>query len=160
MSGDADTGTSEFTATSSRIITNKGDTFYVTNTDAIIILENNTFTNNDSTGNFLRIQKDSWGTSGSNGGNVTLNLKNQNVSGNIVVDSISTLVMSLSNSSYYEGVINSSKEAKSITLKLSKNSKIKLLGDSYVTSLDDEDSSYGNIDFNGYKLYVNGVAIN
>ena len=100
------------------------------------------------------------GESGSNGGNVTLNLKNQNVSGNIVVDSISTLVMSLSNSSYYEGVINSSKEAKSITLKLSKNSKIKLLGDSYVTSLDDEDSSYSNIDFNGYKLYVNGVAIN
>lgn len=100
------------------------------------------------------------GESGSKVGNVTLNLKNQNVSGNIVVDSISTLVMSLSNSSYYEGVINSSKEAKSITLKLSKNSKIKLLGDSYVTSLDDEDSSYSNIDFNGYKLYVNGVAIN
>lgn len=68
--------------------------------------------------------------------------------------------MSLSNSSYYEGVINSSKGAKSITIKLSKNSKIKLLGDSYVTSLDDEYSSYGNIDFNGYKLYVNGVAIN
>ena len=160
MSGDADTGTSEFTAKNSKITTNKGDTFYVTNTDAIITLENNTFTNNDSTGNFLRIQKDSWGTSGSNGGNVTLNLKNQNISGNIAVDSISTLDMSLSNSSYYEGIINSSKEAKSITLKLSKNSKIKLLGDSYVTSLDDEDSSYSNIDFNGYKLYVNGVAIN
>lgn len=160
MSGDADTGTSEFTATNSKITTNKGDTFYVTNTDAIITLENNTFTNNDSTGNFLRIQKDSWGTSGSNGGNVTLNLKNQNISGNIVVDSISKLDMSLSNSSYYEGIINSSKEAKSITLKLSKNSKVKLLGDSYVTSLDDEDSSYSNIDFNGYKLYVNGVAIN
>ncbi len=93
----------------------------------------------------------------SSGSNVTLNLKNQNVSGNIVVDSISTLEMSLSNFSYYEEVINSSKDAKSITLKLSKNSKIKLLG---VTSLDDEDSSYGNIDFNEYKLYVNGVAIN
>lgn len=68
--------------------------------------------------------------------------------------------MSLSNSSYYEGVINSSKEAKSITLKLFKNSKIKLVGESYVTILDDEDSSYGSIDFNEYKLYVNGVAIN
>ena len=68
--------------------------------------------------------------------------------------------MSLSNFSYYEEVINSSKDAKSITLNLSKNSKIKLLGDSYITILDDEDSSYGSIDFNGYKLYVNGVAIN
>lgn len=28
-----------------------------------------------------------------------------------------------------------------------------------VTSLDDEDTTYSNIDFNGYKLYVNGKAI-
>ena len=31
---------------------------------------------------------------------------------------------------------------------------------SSVTSLEDEDTTYGNIDFNGYKLYVNGKAIN
>lgn len=68
--------------------------------------------------------------------------------------------MELTDSSSFEGSINSSNEAKSITLKLSKNSKIKLTGDSYVTSLDDEDTSYKNIDFNGYKLYVNGTAIN
>ena len=39
-------------------------------------------------------------------------------------------------------------------------STITLTGDSYVTSLEDEDSSYSNINFNGYKLYVNGKAIN
>lgn len=39
-------------------------------------------------------------------------------------------------------------------------SKIKLTGDSYVTSLEDADTTYSNIDFNEYKLYVNGVAIN
>ncbi len=160
MSGDADTGTSKFTAKNSKITTNKGDTLYVTNTDAVITLENNTIINNDSTGNFLRIQKDSWGTTGQNGGSVTLTLKNQTATGNIVVDSISTLSMELSDSSIYEGSINSSNEAKSITLKLSKNSKIKLTGDSYVTSLDDEDTSYKNIDFNGYKLYVNGKSVN
>lgn len=160
MSGDADTGTSKSTAKNSTITTNKGDTLYVTNTDAVITLENNTIINNDSTGNFLRIQKDSWGTTGQNGGSVTLTLKNQTVTGNIVVDSISTLSMELSDSSSFEGSINSSNEAKSITLKLSKNSKIKLTGDSYVTSLDDEDTSYKNIDFNGYKLYVNGKSVN
>lgn len=160
MSGDADTGTSKFTAKNSKITTNKGDTLYVTNTDAVITLENNTIINNDSTGNFLRIQKDSWGTAGQNGGSVTLTLKNQIATGNIVVDSISTLSMELSDSSIYEGSINSSNEAKSITLKLSKNSKIKLTGDSYVTSLDDEDTSYKNIDFNGYKLYINGKSVN
>ena len=39
------------------------------------------------------------------------------------------------------------------------SSKIKLTGDSYVTSLEDEDDSYSNIDFNGYTLYVNGNPI-
>ena len=39
-------------------------------------------------------------------------------------------------------------------------SKIKLTGDSYITSLEADDTTYSNIDFNGYKLYVNGVAIN
>lgn len=45
--------------------------------------------------------------------------------------------------------------AESITLKLDKNSKIKLTGDSYVTSFG-FDGDVSNIDLNGYKLYVNG----
>ena len=160
MSGDASEGTANFTAKNSKITTNKGDTFYITNTTAKINLENNTIVNNDSEGNFLRAQKDSWGNDGSNGGNVTLTLKKQKVTGNIVIDSVSTLSMKVKTSSYYEGTINGANTAKSIKLSLSKNSKIKLTGDSYVTSLDNEDSTNSNIDFNGYKLYVNGVAIN
>ena len=160
MSGDADTGVAEFTAKDSKITTNNGDTLYVTNTTATITLENNTIVNNDSEGNFLRVQKDSWGNSGSNGGDVTLVMKNQTAKGNIVVDSISTLDIELSDSSSFEGAINKDNSAKSITLKLDKSSKIKLTSDSYVTSLDNADSSNSNIDFNGYKLYVNGKAIN
>lgn len=149
------------TATSnSKITTNKGDTLYVTNTKATITLENNTIVNNDTTGNFLRVQKDSWGNSGSNGGDVTLNLTKQKVTGNIVIDSISTLSMSLTNSSSYEGTINKDNGAKMISLTLDKTSKLKLTGDSYITSLNNEDSSNSNIDFNGYKLYVNGALIN
>ncbi|MBO6145779.1 MAG: hypothetical protein J6O62_03180 [Bacilli bacterium] len=160
MSGDADNGTAEFTSKNSTIITNKGDTLYVTNTTASITLENNIITNNDNTGNFLRIQKDSWGNSGNNGGVVTLNLTNQNINGNIVVDSISKLTMNMSNNSYYEGKINTDNTAKEITLKLDKTSKIKLTGDTYITSLENSDSSNSNIDFNGYKLYVNNKSIN
>ena len=160
MSGDASNGTATFTAKDSNITTNNGDSFYVTNTTATINLTNNTIVNNDSTGNFLRVQKDSWGNSGSNGGNVTLVMNNQKATGNIVIDSISTLDMTMSTDSYYEGTINGDNTAKSITLKLDSSSKIKLTGDSYVTSLEDTDSSYSNIDFNGYKLYVNGTAIN
>lgn len=159
MSGDAENGTAEFTSNNSTIITNNGDSFYITNTTATINLTNNTITNNDSSGNFLRAQKDSWGKTGSNGGNVTLLMNNQNATGNIVIDSISTLDMTMKSNSYYEGAINADNSAKEITLKLDSSSKIKLTGDSYISSLDDEDVSYSNIDFNGYKLYVNGVAI-
>ena len=160
MSGDAASGSASFKATGSKITTKKGDTFYVTNTSARISLTNNTITNTDSTGNFLRAQADSWGTSGSNGGDVTLTMSKQKASGNIVIDSVSALDMTMKNSSSYKGTINGSNEAKSISLTLDKSSKITLTGDSYVTSFTDADSSYSNINFNGYKLYVNGTAIN
>jgi len=160
MSGDASTGTSNFSASNSKITTNKGDTLYVTNTTASISLENNTIVNNDSTGYFLRIQKDSWGNSGSNGGDVTLNLTNQDVTGNIYVDSISTLEINMTESSTFKGYINTNNTAKSITLNLDKTSSISLTSDTYVTKLNDKDTTYSNINFNGYKLYVNGVAIN
>lgn len=158
MSGDASVGSAEFTSKNSTITTNKGDTFYITNTSASINLENNIFKNNDKSGAFLRIEAGSWGTNGSNGGDVTLNLTKQTVSGNILVDNISTLSISMTNSTY-EGTINGDNTAKSITLKLDKTSKIKLTGDTYITSLNNADTTNSNIDLNGYKLYVNGKSI-
>ena len=159
MSGDAATGEAKFTSNNSTITTNKGDSIYVTNTKAIINLENNTFINNDSTGNFIRIQKDSWGTSGSNGGDVTLNLTNQKTKGNIVVDSISKLTINLSNGSSLSGAINSSNEGE-VNITLDKTSTITLTKDSYIKSLTNADKTNSNINFNGYKLYVNGTSIN
>ena len=156
MSGDAADGEAIFTSKNSTITTNKGDSFYVTNTTATINLENNKIVNNDSTGNFLRIQKDSWGKSGSNGGVVTLNLTNQNASGNIVVDSISRLTMKLSSSSSFKGTINNNNEGE-VSLTLDKSSSITLTGDTYIKSLTNLDSTNSNINLNGYKLYVNGI---
>lgn len=160
MSGDADTGTAEFSATDSKITTKKGDSFYVTNTTASILLSGNTIRNTDDTGNFLRVQADSWGNEGSNGGDVDLTFDNQTASGNIVVDSISTLKMTLKSKSHFEGAINEENEAESISLTLDADSTLKLTGDCYVSSLSDDDSTYSNIDFNGYQLYVNGKALN
>ena len=159
MSGDAASGQAVFTSKNSTITTNKGDSFYVTNTTAEINLENNKIVNNDASGNFLRIQKDSWGKSGSNGGTVTLNLINQSATGNIVVDSISSLTMSLKNGSTFKGAINSA-NAGDISLTLDASSKLTLTGDTYVKSLKNANSANSNINFNGYKLYVNGTAIN
>ncbi len=156
MSGDADTGEAVFTAKNSTITTNQGDSFYVTNTTATINLENNQITNNDTTGNFLRIQKDSWGNSGSNGGTVTLNLTNQTATGNIVVDSISSLTMSLKNSSKFQGAINSDNTGE-VSLTLDSSSTLTLTGDTYLKSLENADSTNSNINLNGHKLYINGT---
>lgn len=158
MSGDAATGKAVFTAKNSTITTNKGDSFYVTNTTAEINLENNQIINNDASGNFLRIQKDSWGNSGSNGGTVTLNMTNQTATGNIVVDSISSLTMNLKSGSSFRGAINGS-NAGEVSLTLDKTSTLTLTGDTYVESLTNADSSNSNINLNGYKLYINGVAL-
>ncbi|MDO5480416.1 MAG: hypothetical protein Q4F58_01970 [Candidatus Saccharibacteria bacterium] len=158
MSGDAASGEATFTAKDSTITTNKGDSFYVTNTTAIINLENNTIVNNDASGNLLRIQADSWGNSGTNGGIVTLNLTNQATTGNIVVDEISSLTMNLKNGSSFEGVING-ENAGEVVLNLDASSKITLTGDSYVKSLTNADTTNSNINLNGYKLYVDGVLL-
>ena len=158
MSGDAANGQATFTAKNSTITTNQGDSFYVTNTTAEINLENNQITNNDKTGNFLRIQKDSWGKSGSNGGTVTLNLTNQKASGNIVVDSISSLTINLTNSSSLGSAINT-ENAGEVNLTLDATSTLALTGDTYLTSLTNADSTNNNINLNGYKLYVNGVEL-
>lgn len=165
MSGDADEGTGNFTAKNSKLSISKDSNYYktapmffVTNTDAVIDLTNTDL--NFGSGVLLNAAGTSeWGQEGSNGGNVTLNAKDQTLKGNITLDEISTLEMNLTGSTY-KGAINADNTAKSVTLKLDKDSKITLTGDSYVSSLEDADSSYSNIDFNGYTLYVDGKAIN
>ena len=51
-------------------------------------------------------------------------------------------------------IAKESGEYSSTTSNGNATSKIKLTGDFYITSLEDDDTTYSNIDFNGYKLYV------
>ena len=157
MSGDADDGTAKFTAKDSTLITENGDTIYVTNTTAEIYLENNTITN--TVGDFLRIEAGKWGKDGANGGAVTLEMNNQKVTGGIIVDSISTLDMKLTNGSSFTGAIDAANQAKEVKLSLSKNSEINLTADTYVDSLENEQADNSNIHGNGYKLYVGGKEV-
>ena len=159
MSGDADVGTSSFIARNSKIVNNKGEIIFVTNTSTVIELENNEIINNDATGEFLKIAAAKWGTSGKNGGEVVLNAKNQKIEGDILVDNISTLDLSLKNGSSYLGTINSENTAKSISITLDSSSTLTLTGDSYITNLNNEVTDNSNINLNGYTLYVNGNAI-
>lgn len=159
MSGDADEGNASFTAKDSTITTNKGDTIFVTNTTATVNLSGNTIINNDASGAFLRIQSGKWGTSGSNGGDVTLKADGQGMSGETIADSVSTLSMELSNKSSYSGTINGQNTAKSVKLVMDKESILTLTGDTYLTSLDNAADGNSNINLNGHVLYVGGAAI-
>ena len=162
MSGDASEGTGTLTATNSSLeIASDSDyyksapMFFITNTDAVINLTNTKLTY--GSGVLISAKgTDEWGKSGSNGGNVTLNAEKQTLKGNIEADNISEVAINLA-SSTFEGTINGENTAKEVTLKIDSDSKVKLTGDSYVTSFDGDTS---NIDFNGFTLYVNGVAIN
>lgn len=164
MSGDAGTGEGTFTSKNSTLtISSDSDyyksapMFFVTNTDASINLTNTKL----SYGSDILLSAkgtSEWGNSGSNGGNVTLTAKNQTLKGNITADKISAVTIKMA-SSDYTGTINGDNSAEKISLTLDSNSKIKLTGDSYVTSLSDSDGSYSNIDLNGYTLYVNGKAL-
>ena len=159
MSGDAEVGNASFTANNSKITTNKGDTIFVTNTKTNIELIGNSIVNNDDEGAFLRIQSSKWGNKGSNGGDVTLNAEKQNIEGDIYVDEISKLTMSLTERSNYLGTINSSNSSKSIVVNLDSNSTLTLTGDSYITSLENEVEDNSNINLNGYTLYVGDAQI-
>ena len=165
LATDRGEGTGTFTATNSNLSIQANSKYYktapmffITNTDAIINLKNCQLTYGSNT---LISNKGTteWGTTGTNGGNLTLNAENQTLKGNIEIDNISTLKMNLTNSQY-TGTINGEQTAKQIDIKIDSNTKIKLTGNSYVTSLEDEDTTYSNIDFNEYTLYVNGTAIN
>lgn len=115
-SGDASNGTGNFTSKNSILEILKDSKYYqtapmffVTNTSAIINLENTNLIFGSNI--LLNIGKTSeWGNNGSNGGVVTLNAKNQKLAGNILVDSISTLTLNLEDSTY-EGAINSGNKA-------------------------------------------------
>ncbi len=159
MSGDASEGTSYFTAKDSTIVTNKGDTFYITNTSSEISLTNNVIVNNDTTGVLLRAESAAWGNSGSNGGKVVFNLSNQTAEGDIVIDSISALSMELSDGSTYKGAVNNANQGGTVSLSLDDSSVVVLTGDSYLSNLSNSVSDNSNIYLNGYRLYVNGTEV-
>ena len=159
MSGDADVGTSTFTAKDS-VLSIENDSeysknapmFHVTNTKPIINLEKTEL--DFASGVLLNVSgQNQWGTVGSNGGDLTLNAKDENLLGNIIVDSISSLNMTLSSSSYM-GAVNPSEDFGQTDVVVGSGSKWTLEGDSHISSLVNE----GEINYNGHTLYVDGVA--
>ena len=156
MSGDAASGTSTFNCDKSTIeiqysssVYSSAPMFFITNTQAKINLEECTF--KYGSGVFLKAAGTSeWGSSGSNGGVVTLTLTNQDIEGDIIVDSISSLTINLVGSSI-KGKINEANTAAKLAINLDSDSKITLTGNSYYTSIVNEKTDGTNLINGTYK---------
>ena len=166
MSGDADSGTSSFTMTGGSLTSKSGHVFHVTNTNAVISLSDVEIRNEDASGVLLSVCDDGW----NGAGNVaTLNADGQDLNGTILVGSNSSLTLNLVNGSSFTGtvsgeIMNAKGETVStevgavdVTLDLDSTSTWSLTADTYVSSFSGDTA---NISFNGYTLYVDGVAVN
>ena len=159
MSGDAEVGTSLFSMTGGSLTGKHGDLFYITNTHSVITLSGVALTNEDTTANLMTIAGNSashgWGTAGKNGAQVELTADAQTLSGDITVDSISTLNFTLKNNSSFTGTLNIVDNAEGGTavennavVTLEAGSTWTLTGDCTLTSL----TNNGTINFNGHTI--------
>lgn len=151
FSGDAEVGTSSFTMTNGTLEAAAGALFYITNTDSIINLKNVDAT--EASGILLVANADRWGSTGANGGTVTLNGDKQLLTGNITADKLSSITVVLKNSSTLKSTINTANTAKAMSVSLDSSSIWDVTGTSYLTTLTDEDSSLSNIKDNGNTIY-------
>lgn len=158
MSGDADVGTSQFTAKNSKLtipedspVYSEAPMFHVTNTACVIDLDNAELS--FGSGTFLEIAgQNQWGSEGSNGGVAELNTDNEKIDGNVIVDSISSLTWNMKNTEF-KGAVNSTGNT---TVNVGEGSTWTLTGDSIVSSL----SVSGNIEYGEYSLTVDGKTYN
>lgn len=159
MSGDADVGTSSFSMTGGNLTSNNGDMFYITNTDCTLSLSGVDIVNKDSDAYLMNITGNSathgWGTAGANGAQVTFTADDQTLEGDIRVDSISTLNMTLSRNSTFTGAINIDENEEggeavsdNAVVTIEEGSTWTLTGDCTITSL----TNNGTINFNGYTI--------
>ena len=158
MSGDADVGESNFSMTGGSLTGKNGDMFYLTNTSAQITLENVTITNEDEDAALLRVCGNSgergWGSAGSNGAQVTFTAIDQKLSGDIVVDTVSTLDLTLKDGSVFDGTINITENENGSTdedhavVTIESGAVWNLTGDCTITSL----VNHGAINFNGHTI--------
>ena len=148
-SGDADTSTDEkadFEAIDSTLKTSISDgaMFYVTNTDADILLQNTNLEFDsdkvdllDAVGN----SSNNWGTEGSNGGDVELMCKEQTLAGNIKVDSISSVDITLAQKSEYTGTITGDITEDNMDVNVSGDSTWVVTKDCTISSLSAEEGA-------------------
>lgn len=145
-------------------LTNKqGHLFHVTNTNAIISLNNVKLVNEDPATVLLSVCADGWQGASNK---ATINASHQQLEGTILVGSDSELTLNLTDGSTFNGSINGnitnaegssvSTETGTVNISLGDDCTWTLTADTYITSLKGDASC---IKANGHRLFVNDKQI-
>ena len=113
----------------------EGPLFLVTNNnDARIMMKGNKISCKSDY--LMQVKSDDWGVKGSNGGHATLEVEKQALSGDIFVDSISSLELKLNKGGKLNGQINDKENRCAVVnVHMGKGSSWTSKGESYVTSV-------------------------
>lgn len=166
MSGDAEVGTSRFSMEGGSLTGQAGDLFYITNTHCIFTLQGAELVNTDSDGALMRICGNSavrgWGKAGSNGAQVEAVCMEQRLNGDILVDTVSTLQLTLKQNSFFTGRILITENLQRGTavennavLTIEEGCTWSLTGDSTLSSL----TNYGTILYNGFTITLSDGTV-
>ena len=163
FSGDADSGNSHFTMNGGSLTNKKGHLFHVTNTNAIITLNNVNLVNEDPAKVLLSVCADGWQGAGNK---ATVNVSDQQLEGTILVGNDSELTLTLADGSTFNGCINGnitnaagnsvSTETGTVKVTLGGDCTWTLTADTYITSLKGDASC---IKANGHRLFVGGKEL-
>ena len=163
FSGDADSGNPHFTMNGGSLTNKQGHLFHVTNTNAIISLNNVKLVNEDPATVLLSVCADGWQGASNK---ATINASHQQLEGTILVGSDSELTLNLTDGSTFNGSINGnitnaegssvSTETGTVNISLGDDCTWTLTADTYITSLKGDASC---IKANGHRLFVNGKQI-
>ena len=109
MSGDSQEGNATFTMTGGTLTAKNGGMFYTTNTESTFNLENVSINYAEENDFFLKATGNSnargWGSAGANGADCTFTATDQEMEGDIVWDSISTLDFVMKGNSTLKGAV-------------------------------------------------------
>ena len=145
MSGDSEVGNSTFEMVGGSLTAKNGGMFYTTNTESTFLLQNVAITNADDSEFFLKCTGNAnqrgWGTTGQNGADCSFTARQQEMTGDVIWDSISQLDLYVLDGSTLTGaVLDDESNAGNggygyAALYLDSTSKWVVTGDSTVTSL-------------------------
>ena len=109
MSGDSQEGRGSFTMDGGSLVSKNGGLFYTTNTESVFTIRNVAIEQAEDSEYFLKATGNSnargWGKSGANGADCVFTAISQEMKGDVIWDSISTLTMYITGGSELTGAV-------------------------------------------------------